>query len=487
MRFLLIFILILFGGCQAEKQRGDRSSFVYVKPKGYTGSEERVALVIGNSDYKYMQKLKNPTNDSRDMRKKLRLLGFDVRYLENGTKAEMMTEMRKFQTDFQDNPNVVTFFYYAGHGKEFNGKNYLVPIEANAKAPDEWEEYGVKLSFMLRKFHFAQTKLNIAVLDACRTGFRGDDGFTSPSQAEGTLVAYSTGIGNTASDNEREENGLYTKYLLKNLERENMELLDIFRKTTEQVSKSSAKEQVPWFNTSITSGKFYFLGDGKTQNSDEVAPKVITKEVVKFIEKPVEKIVTKEVVVVDDSRIRELERELAQTKKALKQVQRETPKNVNKETPKNVNKETPKNVNAELDSVWIDPETNLMWQNEPFTKADKKHYDDNTEGGRALKWENAKNYCSNLELAGYSDWKLPSRDELKTLLTKKKNGWLYIKKPMLKNTEILRGGKYNNFTAWTSTIMKTYSSTSWVVHFGNGNDSWNGQTNFSFAVCVRDL
>jgi hypothetical protein len=395
-KLFLVLGLVLFASC-GEKQRGSRSSFTYVKPKGYTGSEERVALVIGNGDYKYMQKLKNPTNDSRDMRKKLRLLGFDVRYLENGTKAEMMTAMRKFQTDFQDNPNVVTFFYYAGHGKEFNGNNYLVPIEANAKAPDEWEEFGVKLSFMLRKFHFAQTKLNIAVLDACRTGFRDDGGFTSPSQAEGTLVAYATGIGNTASDNEREENGLYTKFLLQNLERENMELFDIFRKTTEQVSEASAKQQIPWFNTSITSGKFYFLGDGKSQNSDEVAPKIITKEVVKVVEKPVEKIVTKEVVVVDDSRIRELERELARKNRELEKVKEDYRVKPDNDNPK------------ENEFVWIDNEQNLMWQ---------KYKEENR-----LNWNEATNYCKNLKLSGFSDWRLPTRTEAKNLLTEYYGDW----------------------------------------------------------------
>jgi hypothetical protein len=103
-----------------------------------------------------------------------------------------------------------------------------------------------------------------------------------------------------------------------------------------------------------------------------------------------------------------------------------------------------------------------------------------------LTWKNAVNYCQNLELDGYSDWRLPSKTELESLTTKNKNGWLYMPKPFIANTEALKGGKYNSLTTLSITKHNDNSSISWIVNFNDGNEYWNYQTSSNYAICVRD-
>ena len=213
-------------------------------------------------------------------------------------------------------------------------------------------------------------------------------------------------------------------------------------------------------------------------------PKIIYKE--KIIEKPVEveKVIYKEkiVKVVDNSKILELEKELAKLK--AEKTQKPVPKMVFVE--KVIKVEKPKQ-SYSTSNTWRDPDTGLVWQNQHFTKEDKKHYDNRTEGHRVWKWKNVIKYCENLVLDGKSDWRLPTRKELKTLLTNKRNGWLYIKQPMVKNTEILKGGKYNYFSVWSITEYNKNGSYSWNVNFKNGHDYWNGETNGHYVVCVEDF
>jgi len=139
------------------------------------------------------------------------------------------------------------------------------------------------------------------------------------------------------------------------------------------------------------------------------------------------------------------------------------------------------------DSKGITVIDGLSYQNQPFSAQDKRNFDNQKEGGRAWSWSGAKKYCKNLTLGGYSDWRLPTKSELKKLLTKNKNGnssgyQYYIKKEFVENMPPLNG-RYSNASFWSST--ENDSSVAWSVLFGGGNDLWLFKTVSSYALCVR--
>jgi|GEM_PF-4490070 len=321
MKYIFLAILLLnFSGCENSEDSDIRSTDkeramrLKSSTKSFKEVETRLALIIGNGKYQEVTELKNPTNDSRSMKAKLETLGFDILYLENGTKKEMKDIIRRFQWRFDKNRNVVALFYYAGHGLESGGVNYLIPVNADIQENDEIEDEALSLNFILRKFDSSRNRLNIAILDACRDnpfrGLRTKKGGLASAQAKGTFIAYATALGDTAKDNRREGNGLFTKHILRNIDKKDVKLEDIFKAVAKEVSDESSGSQVPWRTSSIVDGDFYFVGDGKSgKNRVVVEEKIVFKDRVVEKEKIVEKVVIQKVV--DNSKILELEKELA--------------------------------------------------------------------------------------------------------------------------------------------------------------------------------
>ncbi len=224
------------------------------------GQEQRLALVIGNSAYK-TSPLINPINDARAMAIKLQQLGFTVIKRENASLEEMMSAVREFGNQLKNGG--VGLFYYAGHGIQAKGVNYLVPVDANIAREDELATRAYNANEVLEKMDTAKNRINLVVLDACRdnpfarsfrSGSRGLAGMDSTPK--GTLVAYATSPGSTASDGSG-GNGLYTAQLLAAMAEPGMKVEDVFKRVREGVQAESEGKQTPWEMSSIT-GNFYF-------------------------------------------------------------------------------------------------------------------------------------------------------------------------------------------------------------------------------------
>lgn len=226
-------------------------------------SLKRTALVIGNSDYAVARKLANPSNDATDMANSLRELGFDVVSGTNLNLKQMNDKVREFGDRLKANGGV-GLFYYAGHGIQVNGRNYLVPVDAAIPREDEVDFNALNLDQILRKMATANNGLNIVVLDACRNNpfarswSRGEDegGLAQISAPTGTFIAYATSPDRTASDGDG-RNGLYTAELLKIMKQPNMKIEETFKEVRKSVSKISGGKQIPWDSSSL-SGDFYF-------------------------------------------------------------------------------------------------------------------------------------------------------------------------------------------------------------------------------------
>ncbi|MEO6393881.1 MAG: caspase family protein, partial [Pyrinomonadaceae bacterium] len=194
-------------------------------------SDRRIALVIGNGTYTNAPPLKNPPNDARDMAATLKALGFDVTNGINTNQREMKRLIREFGQKLKSGGSGL--FYYAGHGVQSNGRNYLIPVEADIQSEAEVEDSGVDVSLVLRFMDEAQNGLNIVILDACRNNpfarsFRSaSNGLAQVDAPTGTLIAYSTAPGRVASDGTG-QNGLYTSELLKQMRVPGLSVTDIF-------------------------------------------------------------------------------------------------------------------------------------------------------------------------------------------------------------------------------------------------------------------
>jgi len=222
---------------------------------------KRYALVIGQSNY-INSPLRNPVNDANDIAVELKRLGFEVMIYTNISQNDMKRQIRAFGDKLSANKGTGLFFY-AGHGMQVNGENYLIPIGAKIEKEQDVELEAVNLKRVLGEMEYAQNDMNIVILDACRNNpfarsFRsgGNKGLASTLAPTGTFIAYATAPGKVAADG-KGKNGLYTQELLKALKQKGLRIEDVFKKVRTNVYQQSEKKQVPWENSSIF-GDFYF-------------------------------------------------------------------------------------------------------------------------------------------------------------------------------------------------------------------------------------
>lgn len=226
----------------------------------------RTALVIGNGKYTDAP-LSNPTNDATDMAVALRSLGFEVFAYTDLHQTAMKRAIREFGAKLRTKGGV-GLFYFAGHGVQVKGINYLIPIGAKVDTEEEVEYESVEAGFVLAQMESAQNGMNIVILDACRNNpftrsFRsGERGLAQMNAPAGTLIAYSTAPGSVAMDGTG-RNGTYTNELLRQVRRDGLSIEDVFKNVRVAVRTATGGKQTPWESSSLT-GNFYFTGIDET-------------------------------------------------------------------------------------------------------------------------------------------------------------------------------------------------------------------------------
>ncbi len=227
-------------------------------------SEERLALVIGNSSYRDAP-LANPANDARAMAATLKTLGFKVMERENAS----LEDMRKLVREFGDRLalGAVGLFYYAGHGVQSGDSsgeaNYLIPVDADIQDETELATRAFNAKEVISKMVAAKNRVNIVILDACRNNplvrkmRSATVGLARMDEGNGMIIEFATAPGRTAIDGEG-AHGLYTGELLNALQEPGLSVEEVFKKVRSEVSRKSGQEQVPWENTSLVD-EFYFI------------------------------------------------------------------------------------------------------------------------------------------------------------------------------------------------------------------------------------
>jgi uncharacterized caspase-like protein len=232
----------------------------------------RVALVIGNANYK-VGALKNPVNDAKAVATSLRSLGFEVTHRENASLREMLEAFQQFSMHSKSAD--VRVVYYAGHGVQLKGRNYLLPVDTEIRAEDEMPNKSADLNEFLDRLGGIKQGINVVILDACRNNpfsgsvivgpdgrrlkFRGmtPNGLAPVEAPLGSMIAFSTAPGGVALDNPEEKNSLYTKHLLEHLASPGLPVELLFKRVRLAVAKETGRVQVPWESSSLT-GDFCF-------------------------------------------------------------------------------------------------------------------------------------------------------------------------------------------------------------------------------------
>ena len=241
-------------------------------------AEPRVALVIGNSAYKGdMPALPNPANDAKLMAKTLKSIGFDVVEAEDASLDEMKKAIASFSEKLTAGGSEGTgLFFYAGHGVQVGGENYLIPIDAKIKREADVDLVAVSASTVRKQMEFAGSAVNIIILDACRNNPLGDGGrslsrgLAEIKTARGTYIAYSTAPGSTAADGDG-ANSPYTKALAETITEPGLSIGDVFQEVRTKVLASTGEQQRPWDSSSLT-GRFYFKAPDATQTASLTPP-----------------------------------------------------------------------------------------------------------------------------------------------------------------------------------------------------------------------
>src|SRR5262245_42160715 len=246
-------------------------------------AEKRVALVIGNSAYQHTPKLTNPKNDATDMAAVLKKYGFQVIDGFDLDKAAFDRKVREFATSLRRSDAGV--FFYAGHGLQVAGQNYLVPIDAKAEGAETLEFEMVRVDVIHRVME-RQTNTNILFLDACRDnplarnlarsmGTRSSEigrGLAPVESGIGTLISFSTRPGNVALDGSG-RNSPFAGALVKQLTDANDDLGAILIAVRNDEMRETQRKQVPWEHSALT-GRFYFTPPQPSPPASPAPPQI---------------------------------------------------------------------------------------------------------------------------------------------------------------------------------------------------------------------
>jgi len=419
----------------------DRKKTIRRNNDASTTSERRLALVIGNADYKNAP-LRNPVNDANDMEKTLKSLGFEVISRTNAGHKEMEDAIREFGSKLRRSE--FGLFFYSGHGVQYNGANFLIPTDADILKETDFKYKTVQADMILDEMNQAGNRMNVVILDACRSnpfqrGFKsvrqGLAQMNAPEDRQ-ILIAYATASNSVAADGSR-RNSPYTENLLRYMVKPGLKVDDVFKKVRSGVINDTNNQQFPWIAGSF-SDDFYFA----TGMSSEPAA-VQTSE---SGQKPKYHLRRKPITVSDEDALKtfRLKKEDGLWR-PLEYIKNESEDNG--------------------DGTITDYATGLMWQK--------------SGSPRFMEYENAKTYIENLNrdgFAGHKDWRLPTLDELKSLLTPKRmNGDLYID-PLF--NKIQRD-------CWTSDQRAPNGL--WLVYFLNGNIGESSPILGGYVRAVRSL
>ena len=328
-------------------------------------TEQRIALVIGNSAY-ISGPLKNPVNDATDMAAALQRAGFKVILKKNARLQEMEDAIENFGNRLKRGG--VGLFYFAGHGVQVSGVNYLMPIGAKINRESDIKYQSVDVNKVLDEMANANNGLNIVMLDACRDNpfarsFRNASrGLAIVSSApSGTFISYSTSPGNVARDGEG-RNSPYTSALIQYMKKPGLTIEDVLKEVRQKLRKETG--QVPWELSSLE-GKFYFTAPSAAKH--------------------------------ESSEPEEAERPASNPIRETMEVAMGARPSVS--TANEIKRDGL--FIAYDDGTVLDTRTNLMWA--------AKDNDSNID------WSGAKSYCENYRGGGYTDWRMPTQDELSGL------------------------------------------------------------------------
>jgi len=385
-------------------------------------------LVIGNSVYD-TGPLKNPVNDAAAIATMLKKLVFSVTLRQNAKLQEMDESIREFGKRLKKTRGV-GLFYYAGHGVQIGGVNYLLPVNARIEKESDVRFQSINADTVLAEMENAENGLNIVILDACRDNpfsrsFRNvTRGLAIISNApSGTFISYSTGANQVARDGDG-ENSPYTQALLEYMDKPGLTLNNVFMNVRSKVKKETG--QIPWELSSLE-GDFYFvpgseskktigtnaptktsmmLENLKAENRKlEEEQRRLEEEKALFAKKKALEEKRKKIEIEKEylKSLQEAERKAAENRKQAKKTQAsDTLKN--QEVPVVTETRRDERFIGYTNGTVLDTWTNLMWAAK--------------DNGSDINWYDAKKYCESYRGGGYIDWRMPTIDELRALYYK---------------------------------------------------------------------
>lgn len=231
-----------------------------------TQPQRRVALVIGNGAYQHLPRLANPVGDAELMADSLKSVGFEL----VGGKAQTDLDRAGFERAVREfgaalSDGAVGLFYYAGHGVQVQGANYLVPVSANPTTGADVDFQLIDANTVLKAMASGRSGLNIVIFDACRNNPFGVNklrdigrGLAIMQAPRGTLISYATQPGNVAMDGDKGHSP-YAAALAETIRKPGLPLLQVFNEVALSVDRTTSGGQQPWTASSPLEGDFFFV------------------------------------------------------------------------------------------------------------------------------------------------------------------------------------------------------------------------------------
>lgn len=257
----------------AMKERAEREEVERKKNVPPTVFAARKALLIGNDNYKYANRLDNARQDANSMAAELKGFGYEVTLRLDQTQKDMQAALREFREKVNEGDEVL--FYFSGHAVEIDGKNFLTPIDTIGINPNQLADDSIDLkASVLEPLSRKKVKLTLALIDACRDNpflknastkaFSSTRGLAPTTPAVGQLIVYSAGSGQTALDrlgpSDTAKNGLFTRVFLQEMKKTDLPIDRVIKNVRTEVvrlARTIGHDQVPAIYDEVV-GDFYF-------------------------------------------------------------------------------------------------------------------------------------------------------------------------------------------------------------------------------------